>query len=485
MARLSLYAARPTALAVGLALVVLVLDLLLPEGLGTPFLYTVVVIAALWSPRERFALGVALGITVLVAADLLLSLHASEDWRSDRSHQVAIFAVWVTAFLVYRHKVVERRLLEEEAEAQAYLDVAAVVVLVLDREGRVTLINQRGCEILGLEAGEVLGRSWIDDFVPESHRERTRTEFGRLVRGEMAPDPRRTFENPILTRSGDVRLVAWRNTVLRDTRGSIRATVSSGEDVTERRNVERRLRAQESLAKVGQLAAVVAHEVRNPLAGMRAAIQILSKRMPEGEDRKVMSRIVERVDTLNALTEDLLLYARPHTPEFASVRLDHILRIASRLLSGHVELARVSVEIGGADVTLEADEKILQDAFLNLFLNAAQAMKGEGRIRVSARAGAESVQVDVEDDGPGVPHEVRARVFEPFFTTRHRGTGLGLPIVRRDVEAHGGEVLLICPDGGGTRVTVTLPRRQGSQDPRQPGDGPGVRTARRLTIQRS
>jgi PAS domain S-box-containing protein len=472
MAKLSLYAARPAALAAGIALAILVLDLLLPEGLGTPFLYTVVVIAALWSPRERFALAAALGITALVVGDLLLSLHAPGDWRSDLNHQLAIFAVWVTAFLVYRHKVVERRLLEEEAEAQAYLDVAAVVVLVLDREGRVTLVNQRGCEILGVEASEVLGRSWIDDFVPESHRERTRHEFGRLVRGEMAPDPKRTFENPILTRSGDQRLLAWRNTVLRDAEGRIRATVSSGEDVTERRKVERRLRAQESLAKVGQLAAVVAHEVRNPLAGMRAAVQILSRRMPEGEDRKVMSRIVERVDTLNALTEDLLLYARPHTPEFASTHLDQILKVAGRLLAGHTDLAGVAVEVTGADVSLEADEKILQDAFLNLFLNAAQAMKGEGRIRVATRVGEEAVSVDVEDDGPGIPPDVMERVFEPFFTTRHRGTGLGLPIVRRDVEAHGGEVVICCPAGGGTRVSVTLPRRQVPRDTAGSAAGP-------------
>jgi PAS domain S-box-containing protein len=479
MARLSLYAARPVALAAGTALAVFLLDVLLPGGLGIPFLYTVVVIAALWSPRERFALAVALGITGLLVGDLLLSLHAPGDWRSSLNHQLAIFAVWVAAFLVYRHKVVERRLLEEEAEAQAYLDVAAVVVLVLDREGRVTLINHRGCEVLGVESSEVLGRSWIDSFVPESHREATRRELGRLVNGEIAPDPKRTFENPILTRSGDQRLMAWRNTVLRDAGGRIRATVSSGEDVTERRNVERRLRAQESLAKVGQLAAVVAHQVRNPLAGMRAAIQILSRRMPEGEDRKVMSRIVERVDTLNALTEDLLLYARPHAPEFASVHLDQVLRVAGRLLSGHADLAKVTVEVTGADLSLEADEKLLQDAFLNLLLNAAQAMRGEGVIRVRARSGEDSVFVDVEDEGPGIPPDVGGRIFEPFFTTRHRGTGLGLPIVRRDVEAHGGEVVVTCPEGGGTRVTVTLPRRQVSADAAGRASGRALTRSRR------
>jgi PAS domain S-box-containing protein len=464
MSQLSLYSSRPGVLVAGLALAILALDLLVPQGVGVPFLYVVVVIAALWSPRERFALAAALGITALAAADLLLSPSTHGGGMSAVHHTLAVAAVWATALLVYRHKIVEQALLQEEAEAQAYLDVAAVAILVLDREAHVTLINRRGCEILGLEAGEVLGRTWIDSFVPESQRERAREEFGRLIRGEVTPDAKRVFENPILTSAGEERLISWRNTVIRDRGGDIRATVSSGEDVTDRRNVERKLRAQESLARTGQLAAIVAHEVRNPLAGIRGAIQVLSRRMPEGEDRRVMGSIVERVDTLNALTEDLLVYARPRTPEVAPRRLKDILGEAQRLLAGHAELAAVSVEITGGDVTLEADQELLQDAFLNLFLNAAQAMKGRGTIRVAVRAGTDTVQVDVEDDGPGIPPDARERVFEPFFTTRHRGTGLGLPIVKRDVEAHGGEVSIAGPEEGGTRVTVSLPLERRGAD---------------------
>jgi PAS domain S-box-containing protein len=460
MKKLSLYTARPALLAAVLAFLVLTLDLLLPEGLGISFLYVVVVIAALWSPRKRFALAAALGVTGLAAADILLSPSAHSEGLSGAHHALAVAAVWVTALLVYRHKVIEGVLLREEAEAQAYLDVAAVAILVLDGEGRVTLINQRGCEILGLEAEEVLGRPWVDTFVSEAHRERTRQGLEELIRGELAPDLTRTFENLIRTASGEERLVTWRRTVLRDSRGRVTATVSSGEDVTDRRNAERKLRAQESLAEMGQLAAIVAHEVRNPLAGIRGAVQILSRRTPDEEDRKVMDRIVERVDTLNALTEDLLVYARPHRPDLAPVSLERVLAAARRLLAGHADLAAVSVEVAGDDLVLTADEKMLQDVFLNLFLNAAQAMKGAGTIRVTIVPGTETARVHVEDDGPGIAPDTRERLFEPFFTTRHQGTGLGLPIVKRDVEAHGGEVSIGRVDGGGTRVTVSLPLQQ-------------------------
>ncbi len=457
MSKPSLHTGRPALLAAALAVAILALDLLMPEGMGVSFLYVVVIIVALWSPWERFALAAALGVTALAAAEFLLSRGSLTGSPSALPSVLAAAAVWATAFLVHRHKIVEQTLIREEAEAQAYLDVAGVTIVVLDREGRVSLINRRGCELLGLEAQQVLGRPWVDSFVSENDRERTRHALKQLVRGEQAPDRRRKFENLMLTSSGEERLVAWRRTVLRDARGEVRATVGSGEDITERRAAEKRLRAQESLAKVGQLAAIVAHEVRNPLAGIRGAIQILSRRIPEGEDRKIMDRIVERVDALNALTEDLLVFARPHTPELASVRLEAVLGAAQRLLAGHADLAAVAVEIKGGDVGLQADEKMLQDVFLNLFLNAAQAMKGEGAIRVAIRVDAGTVHVDVEDDGPGIPPNDQERLFEPFFTTRHRGTGLGLPIVKRDVEAHGGDVAITFPEEGGTRVTVSLP----------------------------
>ena len=120
----------------------------------------------------------------------------------------------------------------------------------------------------------------------------------------------------------------------------------------------------------------------------------------------------------------------------------------------------MQVEIADTEVSLEADEEMLQGVFLNLLLNAAQATKGRGTVRVEAHAESDEARVVVEDDGPGIPPDVREKLFEPFFTTRHRGTGLGLPIVKRDIEAHGGSVVLECPPEGGTRVTVTLPLRQ-------------------------
>jgi signal transduction histidine kinase len=146
----------------------------------------------------------------------------------------------------------------------------------------------------------------------------------------------------------------------------------------------------------------------------------------------------------------------------AIVSLHAVLRDAATLLSTHPDHSGVSVEIAVEDVTVAGDADLLKGAFLNLFLNAAQAIESQGAIQVSAEAAGGHVKVVVRDSGPGIPPEVRDRVFEPFVTTRHQGTGLGLPIVKGQVEAHGGEISLECPPGGGTTVIVSLPRAPAS-----------------------
>jgi signal transduction histidine kinase len=117
----------------------------------------------------------------------------------------------------------------------------------------------------------------------------------------------------------------------------------------------------------------------------------------------------------------------------------------------------VQVNLVGSDVALTGDGELLRAAFFNLFLNAAQAMDGKGVIRVTLAPDTDSVRIDVRDEGPGVPADLRERVFEPFFTTKARGGGLGLPIVRRTIDLHGGSIVLSCPPDGGTVVTLRLP----------------------------
>jgi signal transduction histidine kinase len=177
----------------------------------------------------------------------------------------------------------------------------------------------------------------------------------------------------------------------------------------------------------------------------------------ETRDRAVMGDIVARLDSLNEMVQDLLLFARPRAPRLGRVPIGPLIDTTAALLKRDPHLAGVDVIVRGGEQTVEADAELLQIVFANLLLNAAQAMSGHGTVTVSAERQDGRCRLTVQDTGSGMPPDVRERIFEPFFTTKHRGTGLGLATAKRLVEQHHGEIRVDCPPGGGTRVTVALP----------------------------
>jgi signal transduction histidine kinase len=216
------------------------------------------------------------------------------------------------------------------------------------------------------------------------------------------------------------------------------------------------------LARVGQMAAIVAHEVRNPLAGIKGAIQVLSARPgKDDEELRVLRDIVARVDSLSDLISDLMAFARPRAPQVADVDLTRVaadaVTIARRDPSGQGLDIRVE---GDVAATARADAELVRTTLRNLLLNAGQAMGGRGHVVIRVTRHDGQVSLAVQDDGPGIPEALREQVFEPFFTTKARGSGLGLTIARRTADSHGGTLTLDCPAGGGTVVTMTLPVAQ-------------------------
>ena len=237
----------------------------------------------------------------------------------------------------------------------------------------------------------------------------------------------------------------------------------------ERRRAETARWREESLARMGEMAAVVAHEVRNPLAGIKGVLQVVGRRLPaESGERRALREATLRLDSLQALTEDLLLFARPRPPEAAPVGLLALAGETAGLLRADRGLAGLTLQTGGDPGELRGDPRQLRTMVLNLLRNAAEATGGKGRVVVDVHGRGDEVELRVEDDGPGVPEEERERIFEPFFTTRARGTGLGLAIVRRVAEAHGGEVTVETAAGGGASFRVRLPRAASSSGRRPP-----------------
>jgi two-component system, LuxR family, sensor kinase FixL len=229
-------------------------------------------------------------------------------------------------------------------------------------------------------------------------------------------------------------------------------------DLSARVAMEQRLREQAALAHLGEMAAVIAHEIKNPLAGIRGAVQVVAGRMPTGAPEvKVLGEVVSRIDALSDLMKDLLLFAKPPQLARAAVPLRSLVESTADLLAADPALHAFRTEIHGDAPVVEADAGLLKIVFLNLFLNGAQAMAGTGTLDVSISTVDGVCAVAIRDRGPGIPPGLREKVFTPFFTTKSRGTGLGLPTAKRFVEAHGGDMSLECPAGGGTVVTVQLP----------------------------
>ena len=226
------------------------------------------------------------------------------------------------------------------------------------------------------------------------------------------------------------------------------------------------------LATIGEMAAAIAHEIRNPLTGISGALSVLSRDFPADDPRREIVRQTRfLIERLNKTVEDILHYSRPSLPQFQTVKLGDIVNRSLSLVEGEAHKAGIHIvrqadpEPGGAEPpTVSADAHQMQQVLVNLILNAIQASAPGGQVRIRTRLSADHGQpqacVDIEDDGKGMTGEEAAQAFQPFFSTKAHGTGLGLSIARQIVEQHHGRISLRSTPGHGTCVQVELPLQQ-------------------------
>jgi two-component system, NtrC family, sensor histidine kinase HydH len=241
--------------------------------------------------------------------------------------------------------------------------------------------------------------------------------------------------------------------------------VKRGEAIIERRAEERiRLKEQlsraERLSAMGEMAAGISHEVRNPLGIIRSSAELLKKKVAKIDSSNPLPDIiVEEASRLNNIITDFINFARPRSPKLSPCRIEDILNKNITFLSAQIAEGGYTIEKNYKEPLPEimADAPMLHQSFLNLFINAMQAMPGGGRIGLAIRAEGGWVIVDIEDDGKGIPVGLLDKIWDPFFTTKDKGTGLGLGIVKNIIQSHGGGIRIGNRAPQGVSVTVELP----------------------------
>lgn len=345
-----------------------------------------------------------------------------------------------------------QRSIKELADLKYALDQSAIVAAT-DIKGIITYANDKFCEISKYSREELIGQDHRIVNSGYHPKEFIRDLWRTIARGEI-------WRGEIRNRAKDG-TIYWVDTTIvpfLEPRGKPYQYLAIRYDITERKRSEALLREQESLARLGEMAAVVAHEVRNPIAGIRGALQVIGGRMAEeSRDRSIIHDILARLDDLNATVEDLLLFARPRQPRRAAVPFRALAQGTVELLQRDPKFAKVHVGLEGDDPILQVDAELLRSALQNLILNAGEAAGPGGHVQIRVTAQDGRCMLVIADSGPGIPPHIKERLFEPFFSTKHRGTGLGLAIAKRIIEMHHGAIDVASPSEGGAVVTVTLP----------------------------
>ncbi len=371
-----------------------------------------------------------------------------------------------------KHKGLWGKLREERNKAQQYLNIAGVIIVAINEKGVVYLINRKGCNVLDYKEEEIIGKNWFDLCVPERDRKERKDTFAKVMAGEE--EEVEDYENIIVTKSGEERIIAWHNTTLTDEKGHIVGTLSSGEDITQRKQTEEELLRTEKLASLGQLAASVAHEVNNPLAGILVYIKLLLKKYQEKKLQTEKSEIQllkmeKELLRTSRIIRNLLDFARQSEPTMRPIEINKVIEAALLLVGNQINLENISLEkkLTPNLPPVLADFDKIQQVLINIILNAIQAMPEGGTLTITTSTAGiikigdsqkNAVRIDIEDTGIGIPKENLSKLFTPFFTTKEKGkgVGLGLSVVHGIIGKHKGKIEVESEPDIGTTFTIYL-----------------------------
>jgi two-component system sensor histidine kinase PilS (NtrC family) len=346
-----------------------------------------------------------------------------------------------------------------QAFSRHIIDSLTSGLATTDIEGRILTFNRAAAAITGIAVEDAIGAPAVDVLGLPS-------EFNALF-GARAERPRLPRTDIPFRRKDGRRIDLGLSTALLFTPRGETGFLLTFQDVTETRRLEREARVQQRLAAVGELAAGIAHEIRNPLASMAGSIQILRQEVSlSPEQSQLMDIVLRESERLNETIRSFLAFARPQRQAMSKVDARRVVTDAAALLENSPELSeahRIAVSVPDVEVWLQADEGQLRQIVWNLATNGLRAMPNGGQLTLSVRGGGSAaegtreVAIEVRDEGTGIAPEELDGIFQPFRAGFARGTGLGLSIVQRIVADYGGEIQVTSDRGSGTIVLVRMP----------------------------
>src|SRR3954466_14541893 len=345
-------------------------------------------------------------------------------------------------------------------------------VLTVDGFGRLAFINPTRQRLLGLDGDALIGLRVLDQL-----KARSAELWAAVVAGIRNGRKISRGEGTVLHQAGKMFPIGLSTTTFRQEAQDAPSVTAIFTDISDLKEVQELHMRAERLEAVAELSASLAHEIRNPLASIRSSVEQLARAKHADEDERFLSSLIVREsDRLSRLLSEFLDFARVRATHFAPLDLHSVVVAVVRLIRAHPDCrpdAAITVE--GEHTLLDGDEDLLHRVAANLVLNAVQAARGPIKVTISVKTASASeiphgtdlehaVRLQVRDNGPGIPEEVRERLFQPFVSGRSGGSGLGLAIVQRAVEAHRGLVLVDSGPGSGTTFTIFLPAKMVAED---------------------
>lgn len=428
---------------------VVVLDRRLPDGNAEDLI-----------PRVQSAIPGADIIVVTGHADVESAIRALQRGAADYIIK-PINPDILRASLARTAKQIELRSAKERSEAnfRELIEAVDFMVVILCQDHKIIYSNRFATELTGYSAEE-LRRQSISTFLDHDSHSRVERQLERLHQGQRAIEQ----EIPIRCRNGNERWILWNVRYLKDFEGS-QALLSVGHDVTERRRLQERAMQAERLAAIGQMVTGLAHESRNALQRSQACVDLLLDELQDQpEPLELVKRIQRAQHHLHHLYEEVRGYAAPVVLHRDMVPVDRIWQDTWANLEVARSKKRLTFkeEAQARDLICSIDALALEQVFRNIFENAIHVSKECDEILIQCGEttfrGRPALEIKIRDQGPGLNAEQAARIFEPFFTTKTQGTGLGMAIVKRIVEAHGGQIRVGQPNQPGAEIILVLPR---------------------------